>query len=223
MSEVNLKQEQLASLNRPRYSYSLRARIFFFFMDKLTGKTTTLAKTKLIEILASIPYRTWENRQYAILTKDYDFESRVGDAQEKKDWSRAAQDNEYLHLLVINAKMKEDQIENPWFLRWGIPFVLVSGYRFFARCLTRISPRRAYLFNAEFEDHAEHVYARFVADHPEWETQPAKAEILKQYAQLPTWADVFRRIGLDERDHRNASFKLAGKMEAVVQYYDRDE
>jgi len=223
MSEVNLKQEQLASLNRPRYSYSLRARIFFFLMDKLAGKATTLAKTKLIEILASIPYRTWENHQYAVLTRDYDYESRVGDAQRKKDWSRAAQDNEYLHLLVINAKMKEDQIENPWFLRWGIPFVLVSGYRFFAWCLTRISPRRAYLFNAEFEDHAEHVYARFVADHPEWETQPAKAEILKQYAQLPTWADVFRRIGLDERDHRNASFKLAGKMEAVVQYYDRDE
>jgi len=29
---------------------------------------------------------------------------------------------------------------------------------------------------------------------------------------------VFRRIGLDERDHRNASFALAGRPELIVPY-----
>ena len=37
-------------------------------------------------------------------------------------------------------------------------------------------------------------------------------------SEFRTWADVFRRIGLDERDHRNASFALAGMPEHVVRY-----
>jgi hypothetical protein len=31
----------------------------------------------------------------------------------------------------------------------------------------RKNMRRAFLFNAEFEDHAEHVYAQFIKEHPE--------------------------------------------------------
>ena len=78
--------------------------------------------------------------------------------------------------------------------------------------------RRAFLFNAEFEDHAEHVYAQFVKDHPEWEEQPAEGELVRQYGEVETWADVFRRIGLDERDHMNDSFILCGMPDHVVHY-----
>ena len=84
--------------------------------------------------------------------------------------------------------------------------------------LAWISIRRAILFNAEFEDHAEHVYAQFVAEHPEWEDQPANNEKVKAYGDLATWADVFRRIALDERDHRNNSFRLCGKPECIAKY-----
>jgi len=62
---IDLKREHKASLERPRYGYSLAAKGFFLSMDLITGKTMTLSKVKLIEMLASIPYRSWEIRQYA--------------------------------------------------------------------------------------------------------------------------------------------------------------
>ena len=78
--------------------------------------------------------------------------------------------------------------------------------------------RRAFLFNAEFEDHAEHVYAKFVEDHPEWAEQPVNNPVVDDTGTLQTWADVFMRIGLDERDHMNNSFVYCGKPENVVRY-----
>lgn len=84
--------------------------------------------------------------------------------------------------------------------------------------LARLSLRRAYILNAEFEDHAEHTYAQLVADHPEWESQPVTSEVVREYGELDSWADVFRRIGLDERDHRNTSFILGGRPEHAVHY-----
>ena len=62
------------------------------------------------------------------------------------------------------------------------------------------------------------MYAQFVAEHPEWEDQPANNEKVKAYGDLATWADVFRRIALDERDHRNNSFRLCGKPECIAKY-----
>ena len=213
---IDLKKEQQSSLTRPPCKYSRAAKLFFRSMDWITGKKTTLAKAKLIEMLASIPYRAWELRQYARLTGNFRNEDLIKEAREIIAWSREAQDNEYWHLLVIHEKMKEDGSQDPWYLFPPFTFLTVGFYIIFTRVLAWISMRRAFLFNAEFEDHAEHVYARFVAEHPEWEQQPVSNEQVKEYADLPTWADVFRRIGLDERDHMNCSFILCGQPQRVV-------
>ncbi|MFW6137270.1 MAG: hypothetical protein ACOC5U_04245 [Candidatus Aminicenantaceae bacterium] len=215
---VDLKKEQKSSLERPRYKYSLAAKIFFGAMDILAGKKITLPKAKLIEILASIPYRAWEFRQYSRLTRNYRNQNTVQKAWEIMKWSREAQDNEYLHLLVINEKMKEENLKDPWYLFPVFPFFIAGFYVFLTRLSAWIHIRRAFLFNAEFEDHAEHEYARFVEEHPEWEQQPVKSDKVKEYADLPVWADVFRRIGLDERDHMNHSFILCGIPENAVKY-----
>ena len=215
---IDLKKEQQSSLARPRYKYSLVARAFFVMMDLVTGKKTTLAKMKLLEILASIPYRAWEIRQYARMTNRYGSRELVQQARRIMTWAREAQDNEYQHLLVINEKMKEDGIKDPWYLFPPIPWLMVASYVLASRAMALVSIRRAFLFNAQFEDHAEHVYAQSVEEHPEWETQPVDNELVTKYGGLKTWADVFRRIGLDERDHRNNSFVFCGKPECVVEY-----
>ena len=95
---------------------------------------------------------------------------------------------------------------------------MLASYAILARVMALVSIRGAFRFNAQFEDHAEHVYAQFVEEHPEWEQQPVTNEKVKEYADLPTWADVFRRIALDERDHMNNSFIFCGKPECVVEY-----
>ncbi|PKN65785.1 MAG: hypothetical protein CVU54_18470 [Deltaproteobacteria bacterium HGW-Deltaproteobacteria-12] len=217
-SGIDLKTEQQASLARPRYKYSLAARFFFLAMDLATGRKVTLAKAKLLEILACIPYRGWEALQYARLTGQYQNQELVQQSCRIVSWARAAQDNEYWHLLVIHEKMKQDGLRDPWYLHPLITYFMVWSYILFARPLAFFRPRRAFLFNAEFEDHAEHVYAQFVQDHPEWEKQPVNNPLVAEYASLNTWADIFRRIGLDERDHRNNSFVFCGKQEFVVEY-----
>jgi len=215
---INLEKEQKASLTRQRYKYSFAAKFFFFMMDIITGKKVTLAKVKLIETLASIPYRAWEIRQYKRMTRKYQDESFVQNARKIMIWGRESQDNEYWHLLVVNEKMNEDNVKYPWYLNPIFPFLMVSTYGLISRILAIFNISRAFLFNAEFEDHAEHAYAKFVEDHPEWDTQPVNSNLVKEYGDFQTWGDVFRRIGLDERDHMNNSFVFCGKPEAVVKY-----
>jgi hypothetical protein len=217
-SNIDLKREQQASMARPRYRYSWAARFFFLSMDLVTGRKTTLAKAKLLEILAGIPYREWEANQYGLMTRSYRNLAFVEQARGLVKWSREAQDNEYWHLLVVAEKMKAEKCSDPWYLVSPIPWLIVWSYVLMARLLAIFNLRRAFLFNAEFEDHAEHEYAQLVAENPAWETQPIDDGLVSGYSTVKVWADVFRRIGLDERDHRNQSFIYGGKMDQVVRY-----
>ena len=61
--------------------------------------------------------------------------------------------------------------------------------------------------NARFESHAEREYAKAVKDHPEWETEPVDTEYFEYYPKVSTLADLFRRISLDERDHKFESWE----------------
>jgi hypothetical protein len=214
----DLKKEQQASGNRTRYRYSLAAKVFFFSMDLITGKKITLPKVKLIEILASIPYRSWETRQYARLTHNYRDPELVEEAQNIMQRARESQDNEYWHLLVVNEKMKEDGIKDPWYLFPPIPHLMVGFYAAVMHVMALTGIRRAFRFNAEFEDHAERAYAQFVEEHPEWERQYSENVPVGEHKGLLSWADVFRRIGLDERDHMNMSFAFCDKPDLIVRY-----
>ena len=58
--------------------------------------------------------------------------------------------------------MSEDGIKDSSYLFPPIPWLMVAGYVLASRIMALVNIRRAFLFNAEFEDHAEHVYAEFV-------------------------------------------------------------
>ena len=220
MSEatIDLKAEQLATLERPRLKYSAVAKIFFWGMDLITGKETTISKAKLIETLASLPYRAWEIRQYNRMTTFYRNLKLVKQADDIMNWAREAQDNEYWHLIVLNEKMKEDKKKDAWYLTQPIPFLIVLSYIIITRTMALVNISAAFRFNAAFEDHAEHVYAQFMKDNPGLDEQPMTNSVVKQYGDLATWGDVVRRIGLDERDHMNNSFIFAGEPEKVITY-----
>ncbi len=217
-SKIDLKLEQQNTINTPRYNYSFSARVFFLLMDITAGKKNDLPKAKLLEILASIPYRAWEMRNYMKQTRKYKKLARVRKYNQIIEWSREAQDNEYTHLLVIDQKMAEDGLKDKWYLSSAITFFIVLFYILFAKLVVWFNPKRAFMFNAEFENHAELVYANMVKDNPEWEEKKVTNEFVKSYADVATWADVFRRIGLDERDHMNHSFIQAGEVKFVHKY-----
>jgi demethoxyubiquinone hydroxylase (CLK1/Coq7/Cat5 family) len=187
-------------------------------MDMAARRCTSLAKAKLLEILASIPYREWERRGYARMTAAYHKQLVVERAHRIAVWGREAQDNEHWHLRIIHEKMKENGQRDAWYVARPIAALVVWSYALLSGMLARLSLRRAFLLNAELEDHSEHVYADFVADHPELETQPVEPLLVRQWTDASSWADVFRRMGLDERNHRNQSFVACGRGDLVVRY-----
>jgi len=215
---IDLRREQQATVARPRYPYSAAARGFFGAMDRLAGPETTLAKARMVEALASIPYRAWERRQLGRMSLAYDDPALYREGRELVSWAREAQDNEYWHLLVVNEKLRQEGTEDPRYMTRPIPFFMLAGYTLVMGAMARLGSRRSYLLNAEFEDHSEHYYAELVAAHPEWEDQPVASGLVDEFGSFASWADVFRRIGLDERDHMNASFLFAGRPEHVVDY-----
>ncbi len=215
---VDLKREQQAARARPPYPYSAFARIMFRSMDALTGPEDTLAKARLIEALAPFPYRAWENRLQASMALRYADQELVARGRRIVDWARDAQDNEYRHLRIVDEKLREDGVPDPRYMSRPVPYLLVTGYAAMLWVLSRVGLRWGFLLNAELEDHSEHVYAKLVDDHPEWEDQPVTSPLVQEYGSFDSWADVFRRVGLDERDHMNASFAFGGKPGRVVEY-----
>jgi ubiquinol oxidase len=215
---IDLRKEQQATRARPRYPYSAVARVFVAGMDVLVGRETTLAKAKLIEILAPVPYREWERRAHERTSRHRETPELVRGAGAIEGWGQAARDNERRHLRLISEKLREDSAAEPWYLTPPIPSLMAASYGILEWTLARVAIRRAFLLNAELEDHAEHTYAQLVEEHPEWEEQPAEGAEAREYGSFRSWADVFRRIGLDERDHRNASFAFAGMPQHIVRY-----
>jgi len=214
---VDMKKEQEATLARPRRSCGIFARALFWGMDVAHGKKLTLPKVKLLEILARIPYQAWEIRQYIRMNSKFADDSTVAEARDVIQWGRAAQDNEFWHLRVITERMRKLNMKESAFHRFITP-IAVFKYRIFCRLLARFSIQSAFLLNAEFEDHAEHEYMQFVKDHPELENEAVDSEAAREYGEFASWADVFRRIGLDERDHMNDSLVHCGRPNEVVPY-----
>lgn len=217
-AKIDLTKEQQASRARPRYEYSAMARLFFRSMDMLAGKETTLAQAKLVEALAPIPYRSWENLAYARMRRHEEDAELVEQARAIMEWGREAKDNEYLHFLVVSEKLKEDAARGPRYMTPPLPSLIVGSYIPMTWTMARLDIRRAFLLNAEFEEHAEHYYAQLVDEHPEWEEQPVTSARVQEYGSFGSWAEAFRRVGLDERDHMNRSFAFAGKPEHIVEY-----
>ncbi|MDD4029232.1 MAG: hypothetical protein PHI40_03615 [Caldisericia bacterium] len=215
---VDTKKEHNSTLQRPYYPYSLMARFFIRTMDMITGKKTTLSKLKLLELLASIPYREWERRQYANCTKRFKDPYCVEKCKRIIQWCRIAQDNEYGHLQMIEEKTKEDHEKDAWYLSYWIRTFIIWTYMHFSKYSAYFNLPWAIFFNAQFEDHAEHCYASFIKEHPSWENQPIQSKVVLGYGHFDNWADVFRRICLDERDHRNISFHYGGRAEYVEEY-----
>lgn len=218
---IDLKREQQASLDRPPYDYSAMTRMFVVSMDMVAGRKTSLAKARMLEVLASVPYRAWERREKARLSRRA--ADMVAACKGFIRWTQEARENENRHLDVLTERMEQQGEADPWYLREPMRSGAVAFYVLFANALAWFDIRRAFQFNAEFEDHAEHTYARFAAEHPEWDDEPVSGPAVATYAEetsteLSSWSDVVRRIALDERDHMNRSFIAAGRPEHVVEY-----
>lgn len=205
MGSPNLADEQQKTLASPRMSYILLARALFLGLDLFYGRRRTLSKFKVLEVIARVPYQAWEHVAYVAMTHKYgepDFARRIFDFISE---SRRQQDNEQWHLLILEEMIHRRGRRESFFLYRVLPQFVAFFYYHVSWLLYVIKPRLSYELNAHFEDHAEHEYMEFVRDNPELEETPFESSFERDYGTFASVADLFRRIGLDEREHKEES------------------
>lgn len=201
----DLKQEQEKTLASPRRRYGFLAKILFGSMDLFYGRERTFSKFKVLEVIARVPYQSWENVAYIAMTHTYrkpGFARRIFEFVKE---SRSQQDNEQWHLLILEELVQNRSIRESLFWHRVVPQILAFFYYHTSWILYVIKPTWSYALNADFEDHAEHEYMEFVRSNPSLESEPFESDFKNDYGDFANLADLFRRIGLDERVHKEES------------------
>ncbi len=205
MRSVHLKLEQQNTLSRRRLQYCFLARLLFSTLDLFYGQPRTLSKFKVLEVIARVPYQAWEHVAYIAMTHKYgepNFARRIFDFVSE---ARRQQDNEQWHLLILE-EMVANENAHEGFLRYRLlPQIIAFFYYHVSWLLYVIRPGLSYELNAHFEDHAEHEYMEFVRENPFLETKAFCSAFETDYGSFSSQADLFRQIGLDERQHKEES------------------
>ena len=202
LSTEELRAEQLVTLASPRRRYGVAARALFVLLDVVYGRTRTLSKFKVLEVIARVPYQAWEHVAYVAVTHRYSrptFARRIFD---RVGESRSQQDNEQWHLLILEDLVERSGRREGYLKYRVLPQAIAFGYYHLSWLLYVIRPAWSYRLNLDFEDHAEHEYAELVQEHPEWEDTPYEGPFTEEYGSFASLADLFRQIGHDERVHK---------------------
>jgi ubiquinol oxidase len=200
-----LRVEQQRTLDTPRRRYSLAAKGLFLVMDLLYGRKRRFSKFRVLEIVARVPYQTWETVTYKRISKRHRHPLDIRQLWDRVLEFRTQQDNEQWHLMILdelvaNSGKRENKV---WYD--VLPRLIAFGYWHFAWLLYTLKPAWSHRLNADFEDHAEHEYALLVAEHPEWERAPYRSRVAADYGTFACLNDLFRQIGHDERLHKQES------------------
>ncbi len=199
---ADLKAEQQATLASLRRPYGLLARLLFSGMDFVYGRKRSVSKFTVLEVIARVPYQAWEHVAYIAMTHTYTTPGFARRVFEFIRESRAQQDNEQWHLLILEEMLQKDGVTENFLLYRLAPQFVAFAYYHISWLLYVIDPRHSYALNADFEDHAEHEYMEFVRDIPALESIPFKSDFEDDYGHFASRADLFRQIGLDERHHK---------------------
>lgn len=205
LSPLALRQAQRETLAAPRRTYSLLARLLFVSMDLLYGRRRTLAKFRVLEVVARVPYQSWETATYKQISRSSSRPPLVLRLWDRVRAFRAQQDNEQWHLILLTelSAQSAEPVSGP---RHGLlPKLIAFGYWHASWLLYALSPRWSHRLNADFEDHAEHEYAAFVAENPHLDGVPHRTDVGAGYGTFASVADLLRQIGHDERLHKQES------------------
>lgn len=200
-----LRRAQARTLDSPRLEYSLLARMLFKTVDLVYGRQRSLAKFAMLEFIARVPYQAWERMGYLALARrrrDAGLARRILDRIED---TRAQQDSEQWHLLIVEDLVRREGAKQSFLRHRVAPWIISVVNYHISWMVFLVKPTLSYRLNAEFEDHAEHEYMLYVAEHPELELQPDPGTYGDRYGYYASVADLLRQIGHDERVHKEDS------------------
>ena len=127
-TNLDLKSEQERTLASPRRNYGLLARLLFGTLDVVYGKGRGLSKFKVLEVIARVPYQSWEHVAYIAMTHMYGkphFARRIFEFVKE---SRLQQDNEQWHLLILEELVQRKGIREGLFFHRVLPQLLALFY-----------------------------------------------------------------------------------------------
>jgi hypothetical protein len=202
LSSWELRAAQSETIEAPRLRYSLLARTLFKQMDLIYGKKRTLVKFAMLEYIARVPYQAWERMGYLMLARHRQRSGLAKRVFERITETRMEQDNEQWHLLILEDLVQRDGTRRSFLMHRMAPWLIAFFYYHISWLLFLIGPEWSYRLNADFEDHAEHEYMNYVAEHPELESLPAPTTYAPEYGRYESVADMLRQIGHDERVHK---------------------
>lgn len=170
------------------------------------GREPSYGKFKAVEVIARIPYQSWEVASYTLLTLFYSDEQKALALSRVSRFSRVSQDNETMHVVVLSQLAKKYG-QNGFFRYTLIPLLFSFGYAAASYLLYLVSPKSALQLNYLFEDHAFAQYSRFVEVHAEeLKDRPILSDFLNFYGRhVKSEYELFVSIKNDEIIHRNAS------------------
>ena len=205
LAHDELVAAQAQTLRTPRRRYGIAARALFTTMDLVYGRPRTMSKFKVLEIIARVPYQTWEHVAYIAVTHMHRSTGMAKRIHDRILEARGQQDNELWHLLMLQDLLRRRKVRESSLKFFWMPQMLAFVYYHLSWVLYVVRPKWSYRLNADFEDHAEHEYMEWVAEHPEWETESFTSDYDEEYGVFDSLADLFRQIGHDERVHKEES------------------
>lgn len=174
----------------------------------LYGNKPSYAKFKAVEIIARIPYQSWESATYTLLSALYGDERYAMRLTRMAAFSRFAQDNETMHVVVVSHLLRKHARENLIIHTW-IPVIFAFFYFWVIYLIFFFSNRAALELNYLFECHAYEQYSQFLQENEEMlKTSPLTSEFLRFYGRdLRSEYEFFETVRNDELIHRNRSIR----------------
>lgn len=179
------------------------------------GKNPSYEKFKAIEVIARIPYQSFEVASYTFLTAFYSNERKAIELSRLFPFSRVAQDNETMHVVVLSQIVQRTH-GNHFFRHTLVPLIFAFFYFWIIFFLYLVRPRAALELNYVFEDHAYEQYNQFLLVEGEWlKRRPVMSDFLVFYGRnVRNEYELFESIRNDELVHRNRSLRKVRELES---------
>jgi len=203
----------LAAYKAPYDNYPLHAvpkalgTFLIFCGNTVYGHEPSYAKFRAVEVIARVPYQSWESAAYTLLTLCYTSEKRALRLSAITRFARIAEDNETMHVVVISQLMKQESKQGNFLTRTLIPLIFALFYFWVSYLLYLIKPRYSLELNYAFENHAFEQYQRFLEiEGDALRKKPVMSDFLAWYGrEARTQYELFQSIRNDEVIHRNRS------------------
>lgn len=197
------------------YKPSLLPRILGNFLvwcgNTVYGHAPSYLKFRAVEVIARVPYHSWESASFTLLTMFYSDEQRALKLSKITKFARMAADNETMHVIVVSHLARLEQ--KAGIIRYTlIPMFFAFFYFWASYFLYLINPRWSLELNYLFEQHAFDSYSEFLEIFgEELHKKPIESDFLAWYGRHPrSQYEFFKSVRNDEIVHRNRSIHEIG-------------